>query len=336
MKKYRLPLVALTLVASALTTVIPSVMAAPQPIHIASGVEQINLKGKRRIAVLDFDFASVSESGYSLGLYGDEGGAKGISNLLTNKLVQNGNFIVVERSRIEAILAEQNLAVSGRIEPTTAVQIGRILGVDAVLLGSVTKFYVEDKSQGVSLGGFLGLGGNSKKQTATVQLTTRLVSTATGEILAVSEGNGKANASNQGGSVFGISSSSDGDSADRILGAAVEQAVDQVVGSLAASAPKLAALPGIVPTDSLVIADVSGDQVVLNKGGNEGFRPGMILTVERVLKEIKDPTTGQLLKRETQAIGRLQLTEVDAGVSTAKILSGTGFKVGDYAKAIQE
>jgi hypothetical protein len=61
----------------------------------------------------------------------------------------------------------------------------------------------------------------------------------------------------------------------------------------------------------------------------------MVVSVERVIKDIKDPTTGKVLRRQTQSVGRIQLTEVDAQSSVGKILTGTGFKVGDVAKAVQ-
>ncbi|MGB8700421.1 MAG: CsgG/HfaB family protein, partial [Thermosynechococcaceae cyanobacterium] len=254
--------------------------------------------------------------------------------LLTNQLVKEERFILIERSKIDAVIAEQNLGASGRIEPTTAAQIGRILGVDAVLIGSVTKFDVENKSKGFSLGSMFG-SGNSK-QIATVQLSSRLVSTTTGEILAVAEGTGQSEQKNENLSVGGFGSNESSDSRGRVLGEAAELAVKQVSAGLVASAAKLSALAPVVPVVDAVIADITGNQVVLNKGGQAGFRPGMILSIERVIKRIKDPVTGKTLRMLTQPIGRLQLTEVDAQSSVGKILAGKGgIQVGDRAKAIE-
>ncbi len=311
-----------------------AVLANPIGIKIA-GVEQIRTTPSKRIAVLDLDFANVSKTGTYLGLYGKNGPSRGISNLLTNELVKDGTYVLVERSKVEAILAEQNLGQSDRLEPSTAAQIGRILGVDAVLMGSITQFNMEDQSNDVSIGRIFGLGGKQKKQIANVQISTRLVATATGEILTAAEGTGQADKSGGGGRIFGISAGTGGDSSDRLLGEASKKAVDQVVAQLVTVAPKLAALPETLPTAEPVIADVTGKQVILNKGGKDGFRPGMVLSVERVIKEIKDPETGELLRRQTQSIGRLQLTEVDPKSSVATVLTGQGFQVGDRAKAVE-
>jgi curli biogenesis system outer membrane secretion channel CsgG len=309
---------------------------AQAPAIGAPGAERIRPRDKRRIAVLDFDFSGISNYGFLSSFYGGEGAAKGMSTLVTNQLVKDGKFIVVERSKIDAVIAEQNFGQSGRIEPTTAAQIGRILGVDAVLIGSVTKFDVEDKSKGVSLGSLFGIGGGDRKQIATVQIASRLVSTTTAEILTVAEGNGQATQSDGNVSVRGISGGSSSNSTGRILIEAAEQAIAQLSTQLAGAAPQLAATPPVVPVIDAVIADITGNEVVINKGGKAGFRPGMVLSVERVIKRINDPTTGKLLRLQTQSIGQLQLTEVDPQSSVAKILAGKGgIRVGDRARAVE-
>jgi curli biogenesis system outer membrane secretion channel CsgG len=299
----------------------------------ALGTEQIKPREKRRIAILDFDFASITDMSSFSGI-GGQGSSKGISDLLTNQLVKDGSYILIERSRIDAVIAEQNLGTSGRIEPTTAAQIGRILGVDAVLIGSVTKFSMEDKSKGFSFGGVFG---GSRKQIGTVQIAARLINTATGEILAVAEGSGEAvQKDNTGGiGLFGTTSTSD--SRGKVLGEAAELAIAQLSTQLVAAAPKLSGLPTLAPRIDAVVADITGNQVVINKGGRDGFRPGMVLSVERVTKTVKDPVSGKTLRVVSQSVARVQLVEVDAGSSVGKIIAGkvSSIRVGDRAKAVE-
>ncbi len=297
------------------------------------GAETIKPREKKRIAILDFDFSSINNLGFTSGI-GGEGAGKGVSNILTNQMVKDGSFIVIERSKLDAVLAEQNLGTSGRIEPTTAAQIGRILGVDAVIVGTVTKFDVEEKAKGGFFGGF---GGGDNKQIATVQITARMVSTATAEILSIAEGNGQSSHNNSSISAFGFGTTSSSDSQGRLLGEAAEQAIAQINTQFTAAGPKLAAAPAVVPVIDAVIADISGGQVVINKGGKDGFRPGMVLSVERVIKKITDPSTGKVLRVQTQSIGRFQLTEVDAQSAVGKLLAGNkgAIKVGDRARAVQ-
>jgi len=58
----------------------------------------------------------------------------------------------------------------------------------------------------------------------------------------------------------------------------------------------------------------------------------MIVFIERIVKQIKDPNTGKVLRMQTSRIGRVQLTEVDSSSAVGKVLTGRGFKVGDIAK----
>ena len=73
----------------------------------------------------------------------------------------------------------------------TAAQIGKLLGVDAIIVGSITQFGRDDKSRGVdgrAFGGLgrYGLGGVKQNEAkAVVAISARLIDTSTGEILAM-------------------------------------------------------------------------------------------------------------------------------------------------------
>ena len=289
---------------------------------------------RKRIAVLDFDFASTSGTGFYYGWLGI-GPAKGVSDLLTNALVKDGTYIVLERSKIEQILKEQNLGASGRIDPSSAAQIGKLLGADAVVIGTISQFNVEQSQSGGSIGGFLGIGGSTEKNKAIVQVTSRLVSTTTGEILAAAQGEGKADKSGGGISIRSISGSTSTNNVDSLLSKAAELAIAQMSGELITANSKLATLPSVLPTISAVVADITGNLITINKGSESGFKTGMNLSIERVVKQVKDPQTGKVLRSITSPIGRVELIEVSNGFATGKIVSGSGFKVQDVAKAVQ-
>ncbi len=320
------------LVVAAVASSLPVALTALPVQASEAGVERIQVRESRRIAVLDFDFDGVSLTGIALNLYGGGNSAmRGVSNMLTNQLVRDGSYILIERSRIDSVLSEQNLGQSGRIEATTAAQIGRILGVDAVVLGSVNQFHVEKSGRGLRVFGF---GSRKNRQQALVQMSARMVSTATGEILVVAEGKGEADQVNESVSIGVFGEDRESSSEDRLLGEAANLAVNEIVTQLVEAAPKLAALPAINPTEVMTIADIAGSQVILNRGGQHGFRPGMVVSVERVIREVTDPETGRVLRAQTEPVGQLQLTEVDPQSSVARVLSGQGFRVGDRAKAI--
>lgn len=189
-------------------------------------------QGRMRVAVLDFEYASTGNDSW---WYGNPNAAKGISDLLTNRLVQSGRYTVIERSRIDAILQEQNLATAGRIDASTAAEVGRVLGADAVIIGSVTRFNLDEEGNSVSI---LGIGSNNRTQKAEVELTARVVNTTTSEIMSVAESSGEAEKGSRGVSVSILGSgSSTSDNANELLSTAAEQAVTDLASQLADAAP---------------------------------------------------------------------------------------------------
>lgn len=63
--------------------------------------------------------------------------AKFATEKLTHYIVANGDLMVVERSRIDQILKEQSLSMTGAVDAGTAAKIGKILSVDAVIIGTI-------------------------------------------------------------------------------------------------------------------------------------------------------------------------------------------------------
>ncbi|RMG63011.1 MAG: hypothetical protein D6715_11765 [Calditrichaeota bacterium] len=81
------------------------------------------------IAVLPFESKGIGRSLGDIDL---------LDKLIT-AFVNLGRFKVVERAQLEKILEEQKLGLSGIIDARTAARIGRGLGVDAVVTGSITQ-----------------------------------------------------------------------------------------------------------------------------------------------------------------------------------------------------
>lgn len=301
---------------------------------------------KKRIAIFDFDYATVqTNSAAVFGTNVDVG--KGVSDLLVKCLVQDGTYSVIERQQLDKILSEQNFSNSDRANPTSAAQIGKLLGVDAIIVGSVTQFGNDNKDTkiggaGAGLGGF-GLGGFGKKKSkAVVMLDARIVNIDTAEILGVAEGKGESERDSTsllggggnwhgfgaGGVDFGSS-----DFQQTIIGEAVNQAVNQLSSGLVADSSKFDAR---TITVSGLVAAVDGGQVILNVGSKAGVKVGDQLSIERVTKEIKDPTTGAVIRRMTTPVGVVKVTDVDALSSVCTPVSGSGFKEGDTAKTVTQ
>jgi curli biogenesis system outer membrane secretion channel CsgG len=297
--------------------------------------------GKKRVAVLDFDYGTVQSYVYSI--YGtNQDVGKGITDMLVEKLVKDGKYSVIERKALDKILSEQNFSNSDRANPATAQKIGQILGVDAIIMGSITKFGRDDKSKsigglGIGRGGF-GIGGVKRNEAKAVcAISARLVDTTTGEILAAVTGEGESKRSGTsllgaggggggaGGGAFDTHASNFGQT---LLGEAVTQAVQEVGSQLGTSAAN-------VPTRKVevsgLVADVSGNTLIINIGSKTGLKVGDKLDISRAVRQIKDPTTGKVIKTVTNKVGEGTVTEIDTDSATLSF-SGTGAKVGDVAK----
>ena len=158
----------LTLVCLLLTSVDLQAQNAPPPPAQAAptppGAPAPPQGRKKRVAVFDFDFAAVqSQATAALGANVDVGRA--ITDLLVKYLVQDGTYSVIERNALDKIMAEQNFSNSDRANPNSAAKIGKILGVDAMIVGSITQFGNDTKNTNIGgggggFGGF-GLGGFS-------------------------------------------------------------------------------------------------------------------------------------------------------------------------------
>ena len=96
-------------------------------------------------------------------LAGFEGPAgEAASDILAHELLGSGAD-VVERGRLQSVLNEQRLGASGALDPASVRKVGRLLGVDALMLGSVTQ-YAQPQSflvTGTSSAAFVAIDGDT-------------------------------------------------------------------------------------------------------------------------------------------------------------------------------
>jgi len=305
---------------------------------------------KRRIAILPFDYGSVS------GHLGTVDVGKGIVSLLITKLVNDGTYSVVDRQMLDSILKEQNLSVSDRADPATACKIGKILSVDAIVVGTVTQFGFESHHTDVGgaasvasshipyVGGFgFGHAGHSTGK-CKVAVDARIIDINTSEILAATHGTGESKRSSTslwGGGGGGWSGGDGGfdsgssEFATSIAGEATLQAVDDIGTQLIAAAAKIPDNQSIAQMNVQgKVADVTGSQVVVNVGKVNGIAIGDNLQVERVVKQIKDPDSGKVLKSISNTVAVINVSEVDANSATGNVVKGNGVKVGDDVRKV--
>jgi curli biogenesis system outer membrane secretion channel CsgG len=292
---------------------------------------------RKRVAVLDFDYATVRS--YVSDIWGsDQDIGKGIADILVGQLVRNGSYSVIERKQLDRVLHEQNFQQSGRADASTAAQLGRILGVDAIIIGSITQFGRDDKKVGIGGGvrvGGIGIGGVGRRQAkAVVQIDARVVDIRTAEILSVATGFGQSKRSGTtliggaavggvaAGGAFDMSSSNFGST---ILGEATRLAVDSLVTELVGASSRVTETVAAI---SALVADVSDNEVIINKGTQDGVRVGVEYEILRAGREIRDPATGRVLRRMTEHVGKVKITQADEQ-SAVGTVTGAPVRVGD-------
>ena len=171
---------------------------------------------KPRIAVLEFKNKANNQWWYN-------GGAEAAQDVFVTELVKSGKFRVVEREQLAALMEEKNLALSGDIDPSTAVRIGKLLGVNYLLAGAVTEFGNTDVGGG-------GFGVSAGKRKFVAAMNARLIDTSTGEIVWADEA--REEEASVKVSVFGVGGGVDD---DRMFDKVLKPVIQQLAASIKAA-----------------------------------------------------------------------------------------------------
>ena len=244
--------------------------------------------------------------------------AQGATDLMVNALLSTNRFRVFERAKLDAILQEQGFQhFSGLVDQTTAVKLGKMIGVDSILTGSITNISFK-KAEGIKIGP-LKVGKSSAK----VVMTIRIIDVTTGEILFSTVQEEEASKSAISG-VLPIPIPGGG------LGFSHEEAVDilsvvelicnKVVLNFVAKMDKKTVELSSAPLIGYVVeveSTSSGEitRVYINLGVNSGIRVGDEIRIYREGKVILDPKTNEVLDRELDLIAQAKVMEVRDNIS---------------------
>ena len=269
-----------------------------------------------KIAVLPFDDSSVHDRWW--GNNWDVG--KGISDEFTTELLNTKKFRLIERERINKVIEEQNFGQSGRVDIKSAAKIGKILGVDFLVMGRVTEF--SSKSTGISgLSRKKGFGLGVKSTNAIVAIDARLVDTTTAEIITSATGKGDKRSTNLSLEVEYESISFGSEEFHKTnLGIAMREAVASAAKQLSDQAYHNDPGPEQSQKLSCLVAYASGNRVIVNIGSSSGIRPDMVFIVSRVLEIVKDPVTGEVIDEVTEAVAEIKVTEVKEKSTICKVV----------------
>lgn len=252
----------LSVLATVLTIGTAPAIAAAQSIDSIQHVTPIPRSQRPIVAVMNFNFnATLSDDDRdelnSLGALASalRGGdptarqtqsaanlGRGVADLLIAQLLETSQFRVLERTTLESVLGEQNLAASDRAVDSakTVAQKTKLLGAQYLITGAITKFGHEKKSKS---GAFAILskavgGVGVSENTYTIGLTARIVDASTGEVVASITSDGEVKGGRQfgvgggGGGAAGLFGSSASGEKEKKIGEAVQAAVASLVGKL--------------------------------------------------------------------------------------------------------
>ena len=80
------------------------------------------------IAVIDFEANNISS-----------GEVRALTDRLRNELVSIGQFTIIERGKMDEVLKEQAFQQTGCVSSECAVEVGKLLGVQNIITGSISK-----------------------------------------------------------------------------------------------------------------------------------------------------------------------------------------------------
>ncbi|MEM7580434.1 MAG: CsgG/HfaB family protein [Mastigocoleus sp.] len=299
---------------------------------------------KLRIAVTDFTISATSLNGRLISNNVEE--VKRIADIVASKLAKDNNFIVVDRTQIKPNF--------------DLCQIRQKLGIEAVLIGTLTQY---DISNSTSKGGFLGFGKTIINRNADVELAIRIINTATGEIVSFFPENGKStsrdnslrspklalelsnnknytntvNSSNeylndisdQRGTNFKLTINSNQQqeffsssmtNEGKLMTLATKEAINKLVSTLNANRDHFVSVLRSLNSNYSLVVGTFGNFIVLNHGKIHGYREGMNLVIEEKTKVFRDPQTGEVVRTLKLPLGRVKIIDVDDKSSLARVI----------------
>lgn len=239
------------------------------------------------------------------------------ADILGTIMQKTGRFIIIPQQDVASIMAQQRFGATGAVNPETAAEMGKILGLNAIVTGAVTAYSEAEEGSDFIV-------GKSKKQIARVTVDYRIVDTTTGVQLMADSGAGIYEKRVTTVLGAGSKASYDPDLRDGALRDALTKAMVNMMRQLEQR------------KWSGRIAQVDGGNLYINAGRKSGLNVGDSLDVYRPGKDIIDPVTKMKLGTTENMIGRISVVRNDLGdqmdLSIATPASGSGFQPGDIVR----
>src|SRR5690554_2041845 len=255
---------------------------------------------KRRVAIARFSDETRRGSSFFVDQNYDRIG-KQTSDMLAARLTETGRFIMLERSDLNQIIAEQNYA---SLEPNR-------VGADYLIVGSVSEFGHSNVSE-------TGIFTRNRIQQATATVNVRLVDTINGQIVFSQEATGEARA--EASTTFGVGERAAFNTqlGDRAVSAAISQLVSNLMENLLDR-----------PWQAYIVGAQNG-ALLMTGGQEQGLQTGDQLVLYRRGDSVRNPQTGLNIELPPERLGNVQVTGFIGRGENELSLIQTSLNVDDY------
>ncbi|MDR1873866.1 MAG: hypothetical protein LBQ90_02470, partial [Synergistaceae bacterium] len=231
-----------------------------------------------------------------------------ITDVFTRVLANSKSIAVIERERLDVIGKEHKLNLSGLVDTSLAVKVGRLAGCQYMLLGSVTELNQTVSGVRVPLGGRSSALGTNE---ATATIDMRIVNVTTSElVLALSE-SGKSSQSgfeiNLPG--WGFGQGQFGGLEQRAIVAAVSRLGHRIREELGG--------------EYSYVLNSRGRNIQINLGLTSGVKVGDTYLVYSEGEKIFD-IDGTFIEREKLNVAVLKVIDVQSGYSLCNVAAEGG------------
>ncbi len=255
----------------------------------------------------------------------------GIEAIVIDVMNNSGRFRLVERKVLSSVLAEQDLASSGRVAKPSGAATGNVLGAQYLVQVVVTDYEAKTSSSNSGIGGLItsrvpALGGvGFKKDTGRVGMNFRLIDAETSEVVYTKQVESLVKG---GGLTFGGAGFSSAGALGGFMSNYSKTPIGQaVIAGINKGVYDLVKQIGAAPAEGSVIK-AEGGKVWINIG-SDAVSAGDVLRVMSQGEELIDPDTGISLGSTQTEIGRIRITQPQEKFSIAQSESGGGYARGN-------
>lgn len=236
-----------------------------------------------------------------------QSGGQTLTDMLTERLINDGKFTVIDRAHMQTVLKEQANAAAGQVTPATEAQLGKMLGVNYLLVARVDKMSASNEQRVNPLAFFVAA---TPLAVTTVSISDRIsiIQVSSGEVIQlISDSQLATSSTSNSGQAFVD------DQLPKLLAAsasAIESKIDL---------SKMTEARSQGPTAGRVL-QIDAGSVILSLGSGDGVSVGQMVGIYDV-RTVQNPDTGKTIETYIKR-GELQIIQVEKDYSVAKPMSG--------------